>query len=92
MTGAAGFIGSHLTEELVRRGATTRAMVHYNSAGSRGWLDHSAVKGNIEIVAGEIAVLPLCLGLPWYALVFSIANLAVLGVRIRAEKAAFEQI
>ncbi len=55
VTGAAGFIGSHLTEELVRRGATVRAMVHYNSAGSRGWLDHSTVKGEIEIVAGDIA-------------------------------------
>ena len=55
VTGAAGFIGSHLTEELVRQGATTRAMVHYNSAGSRGWLDHSPVAKDIEFVAGDIA-------------------------------------
>src|ERR1700753_2606561 len=55
VTGAAGFIGSHLNEEAVSQGAPTRAMVHYNSAGSRGWLDHSALKGDIEIVAGDIA-------------------------------------
>jgi NAD dependent epimerase/dehydratase len=55
VTGAAGFIGSHLTEELVRRGATTRAMVHYNSAGSWGWLEQSRVKKDIEIIPGDIA-------------------------------------
>lgn len=55
VTGAAGFIGSHLAEALVRAGATTRAMVHYNSAGSRGWLEHSAVRDEIEIIAGDIA-------------------------------------
>lgn len=43
---------------------------------------------NYFVVVGEIAVLPLCLGLPWYALAFSIANAAVLTVRIRAENAA----
>jgi methyltransferase len=43
---------------------------------------------NYLVVIGEIATLPLCLGLPWYALVFSVANLAVLAIRIRAEDAA----
>jgi methyltransferase len=43
---------------------------------------------NYLIVIGEIATLPLCLGLPWYALVFSVANLAVLAIRLRAENAA----
>ena len=43
---------------------------------------------NYLVVVGEIAVLPLCLGLPWYALAFSIANAAVLTIRIRAENAA----
>jgi methyltransferase len=47
---------------------------------------------NYLVVIGEIAVLPLCLGLPWYALVFSIANIAVLGIRVRAETAAFERL
>jgi methyltransferase len=47
---------------------------------------------NYLVVIGEIAVLPLCLGLPWYALAFSIANLAVLTVRVRAETATFAQL
>ena len=43
---------------------------------------------NYCVVVGEIATLPLCLGLPWYALGFSIANAAVLTIRIRAENRA----
>jgi methyltransferase len=43
---------------------------------------------NYLVVVGEIATLPLCLGLPWYALIFSVANLAVLAIRVRAEDAA----
>jgi methyltransferase len=43
---------------------------------------------NYLVVAGEIAVLPLCFGLTWYALAFSIANGAVMFIRIRAENAA----
>lgn len=55
VTGAGGFIGSHLTERLVELGATTRAFVHYNSLGRWGWLDTSPVKSYIEVVAGDIA-------------------------------------
>ena len=40
---------------------------------------------NYAVVVGEIAVLPLCLGLPWYALAFSVANFVILAIRIRAE-------
>lgn len=56
ITGADGFIGSHLTEALVRQGKKVRALVHYNSFGSWGWLDHCArdVKGQFEIFAGDI--------------------------------------
>jgi methyltransferase len=43
---------------------------------------------NYAVVTGEIAVVPLALGLPLYALVFSILNAAVLGIRISAENAA----
>ena len=43
---------------------------------------------NYLVVVGEIAVLPLCLGLPWLALAFSVANVAILSIRIRAENAA----
>ena len=56
VTGADGFIGSHLVETLVRSGASVRAMVLYNSFDSWGWLDDSArdVRDAIEVVAGDI--------------------------------------
>ena len=54
VTGAGGFIGSHLAEALVRAGAKTRALVHYNSAGHHGWLDQSDLQEDMEIVAGDI--------------------------------------
>lgn len=54
VTGAGGFIGSHLTERLVELGAATRALVHYNALGTWGWLDHSSVRNDVEIVAGDI--------------------------------------
>ena len=47
---------------------------------------------NYLVVIGEIASLPLCLGLPWYALAFSLANLAVLTIRIRAENASLMEL
>jgi dTDP-glucose 4,6-dehydratase len=56
VTGADGFIGSHLVETLVRRGFTVRAMVLYNSFDSWGWLDDSPreIRDAIEVVAGDI--------------------------------------
>ena len=54
VTGAGGFIGSHLTEELVRGGASVRALVHYNALASRGWLEESALAKDVEIVPGDI--------------------------------------
>ena len=54
VTGAGGFIGSHLSEHLVQSGASVRALVHYNALGSSGWLDDSPMSKNIEIVAGDI--------------------------------------
>lgn len=54
VTGAGGFIGSHLVERLVALGATTRALVHYNSAGSWGWLDHSPVATQVDVRAGDV--------------------------------------
>lgn len=56
VTGADGFIGSHLTEMLVRDGYDVRAFVFYNSFNSWGWLDTMApdVAGNFEVVAGDI--------------------------------------
>jgi NAD dependent epimerase/dehydratase len=56
VTGADGFIGSHLTEALVRQGFRVRAFVYYNSFNSWGWLDHCGedVKGQFEVFAGDI--------------------------------------
>jgi NAD dependent epimerase/dehydratase len=56
VTGADGFIGSHLTEALVRGGHEVRAFVMYNSFGSRGWLDQCApdVRGHFEVFAGDV--------------------------------------
>lgn len=56
VTGAGGFIGSHLTEGLVRAGFIVRAFVHYNSFNSWGWLDHCAsdVKGHFEVITGDV--------------------------------------
>ena len=45
VTGAGGFVGSHLTERLVEAGARVRAMVHYNALGTWGWLDQSPARG-----------------------------------------------
>lgn len=56
VTGADGFIGSHLAEALVRRNHDVRAFVLYNSFNSWGWLDHCAddVKGKFEVFAGDV--------------------------------------
>ncbi len=56
VTGADGFIGSHLVERLVRSGRRVRAMVLYNAWDSRGWLDDIAgdVAGEFEVFAGDV--------------------------------------
>jgi NAD dependent epimerase/dehydratase len=56
VTGADGFIGSHLTERLVELGHDVRAFTCYNSFGSRGWLDgiDLRIAGQIDFVAGDI--------------------------------------
>lgn len=54
VTGAGGFIGSHLAEMLVREGACTRALVHYNAAGTWGWLDRSSYKDEMKVFVGDI--------------------------------------
>jgi dTDP-glucose 4,6-dehydratase len=56
VTGADGFIGSHLVEHLVRAGHAVRAFVYYNAFDSRGWLDHVAapVRDGFDVCAGDV--------------------------------------
>lgn len=56
VTGADGFIGSHLTEALARRGHRVRALALYNSFNSWGWLDRvdPETQANVEVVTGDV--------------------------------------
>lgn len=56
VTGAEGFIGSHLTEKLVQMGADVTALVQYNSFNNWGWIDsfENSVKNSIKVVTGDI--------------------------------------
>jgi methyltransferase len=69
---------------------TTRIIVMPGLPLERGGPYRFVPHPNYLVVAGEIAVLPLCFGLPWYAAAFSIANALILDIRIRAENAALE--
>lgn len=54
VTGAAGFIGSHITEMLVEKGYDVKAFVRYNSKNNWGWIEQSSYKNDIEVVTGDI--------------------------------------
>jgi NAD dependent epimerase/dehydratase len=54
VTGAAGFIGSHLCENLTRNGERVRAFIHYNSRNYWGWLEQSDYRDQIEVMAGDL--------------------------------------
>ncbi len=54
VTGAGGFIGSHLAERLVALGSRVRALVRYRASGSWGWLDRVPCKDEIDVVAGDV--------------------------------------
>ena len=60
ITGADGFIGSHLTELLLKKGYNVRALAQYNSFNKWGWLDSISCKKNLEIVSGDIRDLHQC--------------------------------
>ena len=56
VTGADGFIGSHLVEFLIKKGFSVKAFCFYNSNGSWGWLDTlpEEIKQNLEVILGDI--------------------------------------
>jgi len=54
ISGAGGFIGSHLTELMVKEGYDVKTFVRYNSKNNWGWLESSVVKNNIEVIPGDI--------------------------------------
>ena len=56
VTGADGFIGSHLVQLLLSEGCDVKAFVFYNSFNSWGWLDHSPkkIKKNLDVFPGDI--------------------------------------
>ncbi len=54
VTGAGGFIGSHLAERLAQAGARTRALVRYTAAGTWGWLEESPAREELDVVAGDV--------------------------------------
>jgi NAD dependent epimerase/dehydratase len=63
VTGADGFIGSHLVEQLLSEGANVKGLAAYNSMGSFGWLDSSSHRKDIEIVMGDVRDSRYCDGL-----------------------------
>jgi dTDP-glucose 4,6-dehydratase len=54
VTGAGGFIGSHLVEKLVELGYGVRAFIRYNSRSNWGWLENSKYRNKIEVYSGDI--------------------------------------
>jgi NAD dependent epimerase/dehydratase len=54
VTGADGFIGSHLVEMLVAQGLKVRALAQYNSFNSWGWLEEINCKNDVEVVCGDV--------------------------------------
>lgn len=60
VTGADGFIGSHLTELLVREGYSVRALSQYNSFNSWGWLEDIKELNKVDVVSGDIRDLHFC--------------------------------
>ncbi len=63
VTGADGFIGSHLTEELMKMGHEVHALSLYNSFNDIGWLSSLDLKSNVKVISGDIRDQNLCYNL-----------------------------
>jgi NAD dependent epimerase/dehydratase len=85
VTGADGFIGSHLTERLVAEGAKVRALSQYNSFNFWGWLENLPCLPDIEVIAGDIRDPHFCLTLcQSIEVVFHLAALIAIPYSYRA--------
>lgn len=85
VTGADGFIGSHLVELLVERGARVRALALYNSFNSWGWLEDVPRLGDVEVVTGDVRDPALCRELVrGIEVVFNLAALIAIPYSYRA--------
>jgi NAD dependent epimerase/dehydratase len=85
VTGADGFIGSHLTELLLSQGARVTALAQYNSFNSWGWLDSSPAHPNRTVVSGDVRDPQFCRELvPGHDLVFHLAALIAIPYSNRA--------
>jgi len=60
VTGADGFIGSHLTEMLINKGFKVKALAQYNSFNTWGWLEEFSTNTNLEIVSGDVRDAHFC--------------------------------
>lgn len=89
VTGADGFIGSHLVEELLKRGCQVRALAYYNSFNHWGWLEHlrteEGLRAGLEVRTGDIRDPILCEALcEGISVVFHLAALIAIPYSYRA--------
>jgi NAD dependent epimerase/dehydratase len=91
VTGADGFIGSHLCESLLKAGAKVRGLSCYNSFGSWGWLEDVDRKDEIEIVSGDVRDPHFCeLILEDQEIVFNLAALIAIPYSYKAPDSYIE--
>ncbi|RPI27974.1 MAG: SDR family NAD(P)-dependent oxidoreductase [Acidobacteria bacterium] len=91
VTGADGFIGSHLVEALVERGANVRALALYNSFNHLGWLEQVGCKQALDIVTGDIRDPVICRDITNdIDVVFHLAALIAIPYSYRAPQSYFE--
>jgi len=91
VTGADGFIGSHLTETLLEEGYNVRALAQYNSFNYWGWLEDVKSNANLEIVCGDVRELNFCREISEdIDLIFHLAALIAIPYSYRAPESFIE--